>query len=376
MNASIADDRLPLSALLCMALVAFTIEFDNEFEHRAPHRTTEYGVTPGERRAPWLVSMVMWTKFLRLIPDEGISVKELLHRSGSSEKDLKLWLARLSKWWGYVTVLPSEPGAGPGPANLIVRPTRGGRKAFAVWRPLSRMIESRWQERFGRESIEALRERLTTVAGKLDPRVPDSLPILGYGLFSSEQQAPKGATTPVAERELSLPGLLSKVLFAFALEFEQQSEVSLAIAANVLRLTGEAGVPVRHLPRLSGVSKEAIAMAVSWLEKHDLARVGPESPGSRVKMLALTATGRVAKQNCAGLIGEIEERWRAGFGGVNIDGLRATLEKLIGKPGAQQSPLMVGLKPYPDCWRAQLPAAETLPHYPMILHRGAFPDGS
>jgi len=30
--------RLPLSALLSQALVAFTIEFDKEFEHRAPHR--------------------------------------------------------------------------------------------------------------------------------------------------------------------------------------------------------------------------------------------------------------------------------------------------------------------------------------------------
>ena len=29
-----------------------------------------------------------------------------------------------------------------------------------------------------------------------------------------------------------------------------------------------------------------------------------------------------------------------------------------------------------DGWRAAVPKPETLPHYPMLLHRGGFPDGS
>ncbi len=32
------DGRPPLSALLSQAMVAFTIEFDNEFERQMPHR--------------------------------------------------------------------------------------------------------------------------------------------------------------------------------------------------------------------------------------------------------------------------------------------------------------------------------------------------
>jgi hypothetical protein len=27
-------------------------------------------------------------------------------------------------------------------------------------------------------------------------------------------------------------------------------------------------------------------------------------------------------------------------------------------------------------WRASVPNPETLPHYPMVLHRGGYPDGS
>ncbi|HEY2130298.1 MAG TPA: SAM-dependent methyltransferase [Streptosporangiaceae bacterium] len=60
-----AADR-PLSALLSQALVAFTIEFDNESEHQIQHRTTR-GPAAGSR-GPWLVSQAMWVNFIRFIP--------------------------------------------------------------------------------------------------------------------------------------------------------------------------------------------------------------------------------------------------------------------------------------------------------------------
>jgi hypothetical protein len=46
-------DQLPLPALLSQALVAFTIELDNEFEHQMPHRTRNHGAT-GVRGGPAL----------------------------------------------------------------------------------------------------------------------------------------------------------------------------------------------------------------------------------------------------------------------------------------------------------------------------------
>ena len=53
--------RLPLSALLSQALVAFIIQFDNGFERQMPHRTSDHGRTPGTNKVPWLVSMAMWS---------------------------------------------------------------------------------------------------------------------------------------------------------------------------------------------------------------------------------------------------------------------------------------------------------------------------
>jgi hypothetical protein len=56
------------------------------------------------------------------------------------------------------------------------------------------------------------------------------------------------------------------VLLAFAIELERESDVSLAISANVLALLDdkdEKGVRLRDLPIGSGLSKEAISMAVA-----------------------------------------------------------------------------------------------------------------
>lgn len=71
---------------------------------------------------------------------------------------------------------------------------------------------------------------------------------------------------------------------------------------------------------------------------------------------------------------EIERLWRERFGDA-VDSLRASLTLLVGE-GTASSPLFAGLEPPPNGWRAKVPTPETLPHFPMILHRGGYPDGS
>jgi hypothetical protein len=48
--------KLPLSTLLSQVLVAFTSEFDNEFERLMPPRTTNHVSATGSNHGPWLVS--------------------------------------------------------------------------------------------------------------------------------------------------------------------------------------------------------------------------------------------------------------------------------------------------------------------------------
>ena len=57
--------------------------------------------------------------------------------------------------------------------------------------------------------------------------------------------------------------------------------------------------------------------------------------------------------------------------------LRASLEPLTAGQSPGQPPVLFGgIEPYPDNWRASVRRPATLPHFPMVLHRGGYPDGS
>ena len=346
-----ARPQLPISALLSQALVAFIVEFDNEFEHRTPHRTSRHSSTPG---APWLVSMPLWSNFLQYVPDEGIDAAEWSRRAGLPPKAARQWLARATRWWGYLAA-----------EGRVIRPSARGQRAFDVWRPLEAAIEQRWRERFGSGEMERLRTALAALAGRFEDDLPGYLPILGYGLYT---HPPRPAVHPGSAATLC--ALLSKVLLAFAMEFERESKLSLAVCANTLRVAGEDGVRVRDLPRLAGVSKEAIATALGLLKKGAYATVASDPPAGRVPMLRLTVKGHDAAGAYDRLVWAIEGRWGARWGEDAVRCVRELLEPLAGEP------LFRGLEPCPDGWRASVPRPETLPHYPMILHRGGYPDGS
>jgi DNA-binding MarR family transcriptional regulator len=127
---------------------------------------------------------------------------------------------------------------------------------------------------------------------------------------------------------------------------------------------------------MSGVSKEAIAMALGFLEKRGYAAVKPESLGSKVKVLMLTPKGQILRKLYREWMPAIEGRWQMRFGENAIRALRDALEELGAGAPKEESRLFEGLKPYPDGWRAALRMPETLPHFPMVLHRGGYPDGS
>src|SRR5690348_872570 len=128
------NGAVPLSALLSQALVAFTIEFDNEAEHRLPHRTTSHGASgPGDGApAPWLVSLAMWENCMRYITGEPTTVGDLeaRARTGTNLDGMRRW--------GYITIdgtARKVHSARPGPA-AVLRATAGGLRAREVWRPL------------------------------------------------------------------------------------------------------------------------------------------------------------------------------------------------------------------------------------------------
>jgi methyltransferase (TIGR00027 family) len=363
---------LPLSALLSQALVAYTIEFDNEAERRLPHRTTSHGASgPGDGApASWLVSLAMWENSMRYVAGEPITVGDLetRARTGTNLDGMRRW--------GYITIdgtARKVHNTRPGPA-AVLRATAAGLRAREIWRPLPGFIEQRWRDRLGADQLSRLRDPLTSMVSRLDPGLPDCLPILGAALLS---QGPDPRLPPrpdgTAPEALPLSALLSRVLLAFALEYEREAGLALAVAANVLRVLGSEGTRLRDLPALTGTSKESVRWALGILIRGDLAAEEPDPAASRGKVARLTPRGLGAQHLYHELTDTIERRWHDRFTPGVTGALRASLEPLA----AGQPPVLFGgLEPHPDNWRASVHRPATLPHFPMVLHRGGYPDGS
>jgi methyltransferase (TIGR00027 family) len=368
----------PLSALLSQALVAFTIEFDNESEHQLQHRTTR-GPAAGSR-GPWLVSETMWANFMQFVPPGGVPLRDV---SALAEITNLGGLER----WGYVTVEPDPADSRARPPRLdwVVRPTAAGQRAQHIWQPLTAEIERRWRARFGADQITELTRALRAVADGTGQVLPPYLPVVGVypsdhaNWLAAGQQASGAPDT-------SLPALLSRMLLAFAIDVERDSPLTMMVGAGALRVLSTDPVPVAGLPLRAGLSKETISQALGLLERHGYAVVGPDPAGSRRKGARLTARGQQAQADHHRLVAAVEQHWRDQFGAAQIDGLAEALRGLFATADGQQR-IAAGLVPYPRGWRAHPPylsqteallanPAAALPYYPMVSHRGGFPDGS
>jgi hypothetical protein len=293
--------------------------------------------------------------------------------------------------WGYVFVggetddrrpTTKRDGWGSGRAlrgNWFVRPTEAGRQALEIWAHVRDDIERRRQERFGTDVIDELRGSLAALRGQIDVELPEYLPIVSSanGMRTEiEPREPRDPTLAEGGPITHLFPLLPQVLLAYTLDLERESEQGLPLSANFLRVLDETGIHVRDLPLAAGVSPEATAMALTYLTKTGEVVV-------EAKVARLTPKGLDAQEAAPALHAEIEKRWEARFGADAVRRLRAALRRVLG----QREALSRGLEPHPDGWRASKRYAEQtqavvadplgrLPHFPMVLHRGGWPDGS
>lgn len=352
-------EAVPLPTLLSQAVVAFTIEFDN---------TAEARIT-GAGRRPWMVSQALWANYLRFVGDDGLHARELRSRALVSAKSIRSRLAAFTRW-RYVTVDVDE----------VVRLAAAGRRARAVWLPLAAEVEGRWCDRLGGERVAELHAALAPAAATATA-LPRALPVVGHGLSS---EVVPGTELPAAADDATadLSVLLARALLMITLAFERKSPLSLPMCADGLRVLGEDPVRVRDLPRLTGGSKEALAMIVGHLARTGLVTVGPDPGAARGKVVRLTGRGGAAKEASARRLAAVEEGVRARLGAAAVDRLRRVLEAVIDAPAFAQ-----GLVPPAGGWRGRPPyLAHTerliadprgaLPHDPLVLHRGGFPDGS
>ena len=91
--------------------------------------------------------------------------------------------------------------------------------------------------------------------------LPQYVPIVGGANWKLADAISGG--TREAESRLPLSALFSRALLAYTLEFERESPLALPLAANVVRVLDESGVPMSEVPQRGGISKEAVAMAMT-----------------------------------------------------------------------------------------------------------------
>ena len=154
----------PLSTLLSHALVAFTIELDNEFEERFADSGQRARVT----------SFVMWANFMRFVGD-GIAVAELPAAAGIPRARTLSTLGGMERW-GYVSVGP-DPRRGATASGARAEFARTG--SFARPPPAVRRQRSgaRWPTRSrgaGRSGSGPPRSRSFGSVWKRSPCTPRS----------------------------------------------------------------------------------------------------------------------------------------------------------------------------------------------------------
>ncbi|MGO8786681.1 MAG: hypothetical protein ACLQVL_04765 [Terriglobia bacterium] len=392
--------------MLSQVLVAFTVEFDNEFERRMG----EAGY-PGAR-----LSLVVWANVMRFVAGGAVSVRDLAAQALALEQQVKFQLGCLERW-GFVALHPDAEGDRPSRAGKqrqsghglregwgsgrgvgagwMVRLTPKGLTAADIWPPLFGEIEQRWETRFGNDEINRLRQTLQCVAGRLEFELPHGLP----GGYLGTPKYPLRVTRSASH--VSFAPLLSQLLLTFRLEFDHESPVPLVHCANTLRVLSEEPTRMADIPRLTGGSPET--SDIGW-EIKPYVVVEPDPTASRGKVVRLSPRGLRAQHTYHRLVGEIEKRWEGEFGKEEISRLRESLQGLLDRRNGDRPLLSEGLVPPAGTVRAgdQAPAlgrrdvgaaarqrmrdlqaqteafvrnpAEALPHYPAWdMNRGFGP---
>jgi hypothetical protein len=341
--------------------VAFTIEADNEFEQRMPHSASEERAPgqAGRRGGPWLISMPFWSMCLAHVPAEGTTVGEVLER-GFLEDTFLLGTNPGMVRWGYLGLEPGNATSKRPSKSWLVKLRPAGRRAQQIWAPIPDMVEQRWQGRW--TCVKELRLVLEGLVGRFDNALPDHVPI--NGAYQSRVSIPTKARPRVEpQKGADLSSLLAQALVQFTIEVEHVSPLAMVHAANVGRVLMDGSVARRNLPNLTGVARETLAVMVGILEKKQM--LASESGNT----VALTAEGHDAAAATFAAVADVEARWGAAA-------LRESLQALVGDGTLTGSPLRLAVDPPKGTWRANRRPPATLPHHPVVSHRGGYPDGS
>lgn len=297
-----------MSALLSQALVTVT----REYEQRGA----------GSAGLP---TLGVWSNVLRPVGD-GIDLRELPAA------------ARLSKRAVRSAVGAAEKRGWLVQEGNTVRPSPAGETAREQWPSLDADVDAS----VGGDLATPLRRLVRqlylewphypTGYGPADHSITGGVYAPGGGLTDSRVPTHAADWAPVARHDvegstiagLPLSALLSQAFVAFAADFEELWIGGLHLAATVLRLLPDEGVPVSDIPMLSRLKGDG----KSVLERHGYIGIVRDADNPKVRLAVPTARGRRTRDEYAPTLGRVEDRWGPKYGADVVAGLRSALESL------------------------------------------------
>jgi hypothetical protein len=233
-------------------------------------------------------------------------------------------------------------GAARGAASIAL--TEAGHRAREAGREARTATESDWLARF--QSARNLRDDLGSLVEQLDLELPH-FPI-GYGPVDDSMTGgssrpgkdgpprvpphgqdwiPVVRTDVVNVDDLSLIALLSQVLVAFAIDFEERGS---SLPTTVIwQQIPDDGVIASALP-------DGCPNPSGW-ERHGLATIDP-SPLKKRSLVTLTARAKAFRDAYVPRTTDVEDAWRLRFGHDLVVRLREGLEALVDEADLSHCP--------------------------------------
>ncbi len=272
-----------------------------------------------------LPTLAVWSNVLRPVGN-GIDLRELPAAARLSKRAVRAAVgAAVKAGW-----LVREGNA--------MRPSPSGEHARERWLSLDADVEAS----VAGDSATALREvvrqyylewpHYPTGYGPADHSITGGVHVSGGGTSHSKVPTHGADWAPVPRHDvggssvagLALSALLSEAFVAFAADFEELGIGGLHLAASVLRLLPDGGVPVSQIPMLSRLKGDG----KSVLERHGYIEIWRDAGKPKVPLAVPTARGRNTRDKYEGTVRRVEDRWRHKYGADVVARLRSALESV------------------------------------------------
>ncbi len=316
---------VPLPTLLSHVLIAFERDYGDAGED--------------------VPTLPVWSNVLRVFGAEALTDRELGARAVLAKRVVRVVLRDLQRL-GWL-----EPAVGGSRAFRLTDPAK---TLEAAARRRLEEVENAWRHRHGSSVIESLRGALAGMVATQDLEWPwyltgygPSDPSLTGGSHLPAEPGPprvpgRGTEWPVVPRDASVPAiglplsaLLSRVLAAFTIDYEEEHLGPLSAASVFLAQVSDDAISLARARSICDV----VGTGKSAPERHLCVVVEP-GPRDGSRMVHLTPKARRIRDSYPALVMEVEARWRDRFGADVLEALRGALETLDGgtAPGTPEHP--------------------------------------